>query len=171
MSYWGQSDCDRRLRQSLEDERYARERAEDLLRQEQEARFRDSEEARRARREMHEQQWNNEMRTASTWPETLRKQAALHRAEAYLDDDNDDVGRYFTNVTITCNRALELWNEEEAKIADQVAALLARVAELHDGVRFAVADHLDGEGMDSGVAAMLRDTPEDADELSAWLNW
>lgn len=170
MSYWGKSDCNRRLRESLEDERYARQRAEDLLRQEQEARYRDAEEAKNARRAEREAYRHHELRTASTWPETLRKQAALHRAEAYLDD-NDDVGHYFINVTNACNRALELWNEEEAKIADQVAALLARVAELRDGVRLAVADRLDSEKMDSGVAAMLRDTPEDAGELSAWLNW
>jgi hypothetical protein len=169
---WGQSDRDRNLLSELESERYARARAEDLLQREQEARYREAEEARRARRAMYAEQRESNRRSASTWPEALRKQIDLFGVEAHQDSADDAAGAWFVVQLQACRRALELWNTEEAKIADQVAALLARVAELRDGVRFAVADRLDAEMPQSDhVARTLRETPEDADKLSAWLHW
>ena len=114
-----------------------------------------------------------EARSASTWPEALRKQIDLYGIEAHQDSEHDDAGAWFIEQVAACKRALELWETEEMKIADQVAALLARVAELRDGVRFAVADRLEAEmpDADDHVARTLRETPEDADKLSAWLHW
>ena len=111
-----------------------------------------------------------EARSANTWPEALRKQIDLYGIEAHQDSEDDDAGAWFIEQVAACTRALELWNAEEAKIANQVAALLARVAELRDGIRFAVADQLDAEMPDNDhVARTLRETPEGTGALSALL--
>lgn len=172
---WGQSDRDRKLQRELEDERYARERAEDLLQREQEARQREAEEAKeayRARREMYAQEWENKQRTASTWPEALRKQIDLYGIEAHQDSEHDDTGAWFIEQVEACKRALELWREEEQKIAPALADLQRQIDALRDGIRLAVADRLEAEMPDNDhVARTLRETPEDEDELSAWLDW
>lgn len=166
--YYRQQCDDAKLRRELENERYERQRLEDQLRQEREAAAERSSRSRRERLASY----THDRRTAATWPEALRKQAALFAAEAYQDDVGDDVGAYFIRGKAACERALALWAEEEQKIAEQVAQLQRQIDQLRDGVRVAVADRLDADMPDNeGIAATLRETPETEEDLSEWLNW
>lgn len=163
---------DQTLRRQLDAERSERQRLEDQLRQEREAAAERDERSRRERMALYREQAAYAARTAATWPEALRKQAALFAAEAYQDDEDDDVGAYFIRGKAACERALALWAEEEQKVADQVAQLQRQIDQLRDGVRVAVADRLDEDMPDNeGIAATLRETPETEEDLSEWLNW
>lgn len=157
------------MKRQLEEERYARSRAEDLLRKHREDLARERENARRERMKAYEER----ARTATTWPAALRKQAALFALEATINCGYDDsIGDEFRAWQHACERALELWPEEASKLNDQIAPLKAQLDALLNSIRFSVADRLEAEmpGAAKVVAQALRDYSED-DDLSEWLHW
>lgn len=169
---WNRQNCEdsARLRQDLEQERWARERAEEQLL----ATEREQERLRKERQRQRQERCEYDLRQADTWPEALRKQASLCAREAYLDDDADDVGAWFSQNVAACNRAAELWTEEEQRVAPQIVELQKQISVLRDSIRFAVADRLAAEDSTDGgrsVIGALQTIPEDAGELAAWLNW
>lgn len=167
-SYY-RNDCDSNMKRQLEEERYARERAEDLLRQNREDLARERENRTRERMRAYEER----ARTATTWPEALRKQAALFAREATISCGYDDsIGDEFRARQHACERALELWQEEASQLNDQLEALKVQLDALLNSIRFSVADRLEAEnpGTAKDVAQALRDYSED-DDLSEWLRW
>jgi hypothetical protein len=162
-----------RLKADAEDARYRQERQRD----EEE---RDRKERERERREQQEQ----EMRSASTWPEALRKQIILHRRElsstmfgqplygqsAHPDAPEDD---FFGPGALACERALVIWKEVEATKQEAIKALEDAITNLKDSIRFEVAQKLAEEGTDKplgwkSVASSLADSDTD---LERWLDW
>lgn len=114
-------------------------------------------------------------RQARTWPEALGKQANLMGREIYLERE-DDPGEthYFSGGHNACQRALELWTQEEAKRAATIAELERRLAELRTDIRETVGSQLATENNNSGwqfIAHALLAYDEDEDELTDWLNW
>ena len=167
--YGNSGACDRRIAEmqsDLDTERYERERLEGQIREMEHRQYAEQ----RERREEREREVYYEYRTASDWPEALRKQASLFESESWLDDPAD--GRMmFGDAARTCERALTIWREEEAKTAEQTAALRAQISALRDGIRLAVADRLEAEGGEKSVIGALREYSEDSGDLSAWLQW
>jgi len=162
------TDNERYLEDQLEQERQQR-------REEQEQRQR----AREQRMEEYHEQHEHWMRSADGWPEAIDKQIALMSRESwgeglswisyptFLHD------MYFTESVAACRRALQIWKDEEAKVADEVAALEQRITELKNGIRFNVGERLEREKYYKspgwqGVVNTLND--EDSDP-AAWLNW
>lgn len=111
-------------------------------------------------------------RTAHTWPEALEKQAMLLAAEARPNDPNDEISLYFQRGAAACRQALKLWGEEEQRVTGQMAELRRQMAELRNGIRYAVADRLEVlMPNNEGTAAALRNMAEDEADLSEWLEW
>lgn len=155
-----------------DDAEYYRQQYEDLhqqLEQEREREYQEQQRRIQDRRDAYE--WS--LRQASTWLEALEHQALLADREVYPEDGPDD---YFANLRDACRFALTVWREEEEKVAAQMAELERQIAALRDSVRVAVADRVEAHATPHpdawrGLANSLRDTPEEANELSAWLNW
>ena len=80
------------------------------MRDEEQRRNKEAEEARQERLEEYRRQSLAADRTASSWPEALRKQAYLYRREAN-EAGEYDAGNYFGNSAAACERALEIWKE------------------------------------------------------------
>lgn len=167
-----------------DEERYL----EDQLEQERQYR-RDLEERQGQERQARREQWRleNDMyaRQADTWPEALHKQAALFERESsqirawHLEDPEaaaDFPDDMFGPGAAACRRALELWPEAEAAVADEISALEAKIAELRASIAQTVADRLDEENADDmrgwhHVANALRETDEEPHALHNWLYW
>jgi len=157
------------LEDQLEQERQWRREAEKRREQEREQRLEE-------RRQMRD--WSN--RHADDWPESLRNQMFLMGRETVGEGAEwlEEWGRnsacmYFTEGVAACRRALQIWPGEEARVADEIAALEQRIAELKDSVRVNVGKRLDQEKRYQspgwhGISAILQDLDEDP---SSWLNW
>lgn len=140
-------------------------------------RERDREDRRRQEQERQEE-WKEQreiqMRSASTWPESLRKQITLVNRElssVFMGGPTYENGQdeYFTPMVQACERALTIWKEVEDSRKERIAALEAQIAELRDGIRLEVADKLASENNTSGwrsVADAIRD-----EDMENWLNW
>lgn len=161
---------------------------EDQLEQERQWRREQEEQARRereARREEARMRAQESYRQADTWPETLRKQAALMGRESaelrsFIVEDPELVASLSDDMfgpgAAACERALEIWKEEAAGVEQTIKDLEAEIQRLRDHVRFAVADRLDAENPDGArgwqlVTRELRETPEEPGALSRWLTW
>lgn len=155
------------------DNRYLQDEIDRL----EDERRRDREERERLERE-REREWKEErerrMRSASTWPEALRKQISLLNREltsSFMGGPLYDSGQdeYFTPAVKACERALELWKEAEADRQEQIAVLEAQIEALRDGIRLEVADKLAAENNTLGwqsVADAIRD-----EDIENWLDW
>jgi hypothetical protein len=122
---------------------------------------------RRQRRQRAEQR----LRTAATWPQAIRNQSALcWREHQRFPDDPEEEG-FFGNSAKACERALVLWTEEEAKVAEEIQTLRARIQALQDSIRFNVGHRLAAESDADGwqeVAETLQDKEAD---MEGWLYW
>jgi len=115
---------------------------------------------------------NSAAYTATTWPEALQKQADLMAAEAYDDDDPGSIGAYFARGELACKSALEIWREEEQKVASEISNLQRKIDLMRVCLRVAVANRLDEEMPDNcSVATAMREVPETKEDLSEWLSW
>lgn len=171
---YGQRTCnDAELRSRLraaEDE-LASHRANEDARREREIQERHA----RIRERMDEREAN--FRQASTWPEALSKQATLLGQNVYLEDGSEPTEDYFfTGGKEACKRALELWKEEEPKVAEQIVELERQIAALRDGIATTVGQRLEAENEKNNrgwasIAAALQEMHEDEDVFSDWLNW
>ena len=108
-------------------------------------------------------------RHASSWPEALRKQQVLFRREAnqWIADEFPD--EYFGPGANACERALEIWEEEEKKRQAEADALRARLEAIGEEIRLAVADRLAAESSEhgwTGVAQAIRE-----EDYNNWLWW
>lgn len=145
----------------------------DRLRADEERRRDEEYRERQERNREREQRFYEQYRTASTWPESLRKQAGLFRAEAnqYPTDDPEFRDELFGPGAEACERALVIWKEVEPSKREQIEALEAQIEALKEGIKLEVADRLESEaeGKPLGwksVAGAIRD-----EDPSDWLNW
>jgi hypothetical protein len=118
-------------------------------------------------------------RSASNWPEALRKQISLFNKEIRIEMKDPIPGEpaadpYFTSGVTACERAQVIWAEEEAKVQDAISVLQQQIQAIQDGMKKTVADRLEAEAPDGKeerigwreVACAIReDNPE------SWLNW
>lgn len=169
--YYGRDSqkTDRELYLENELERYRRDEEERYERQEVE---------RQERRRQQKESWEVANRTASTWPEALRKQAYLFEREANEWPPNDpdfpcEPDDLFGPGAAACKYALSIWDEVAASKRDAIEALEAQIKTIKDSVRIEVADKVESQGNNVAgwkqVAQALREHSEN--ELSAWLNW
>lgn len=146
----------------------------DRLQEQVDAALRRDEERREQRREENRERYESDLREADDWPEALRNQIVLFGREADQEIEDlkhyNDPNMYFTRGVAACRRALEIWEEEEAKIEDQTAELQRQIDALRGDLRIKVADRLEAENPDyASVAGAL--TSYDESEVSNWLNW
>lgn len=174
MSYYSRNQtCDPDRVRYLEDElAYQRE---DKERQRNE-----EERERKERQQEYEEQREIKLRSASSWPEALRKQITLFSQElnatmwgkplygpnATMPDDD-----FFGPGIEACERALALWKEVEATRQEQIKTLEFQIAAIREGVKLEVADRLEAEGVDKpmgwiSVADAIRD-----EDPERWLDW
>lgn len=154
----------KQLLAAQDDARYYRERAAELEednRRRQEDRYESDERRRRER----QSEIARSFRQADTWPEALRKQASLCRAEETEEDD------YFTELRAACELASALWPAAEAETAPAIAELQRQIDALTDQVARTVAGRLteqDASSAATEIANLMLDPDTDLDE---WLNW
>lgn len=154
----------KQLLQAQDDARYYRERAAELeenSRRQQEARWKNNELRRRER----QSEIARSFRQAETWPEALRKQASLCRAEGTEEDD------YFTEMVAACELASALWPAAELEVSPAIAELQRQIDALNAQVQRTVADRLTEASASSAaleIVSLMLDPDTDLDE---WLNW
>lgn len=154
------------LKSDLEYAQRERERLEAEIQAYQEQ----TERRREQRQEENRESYEYSLRQANDWPEALTKQIALFGREADDEVKDEDPEMYFTKNVLACQRALEIWQEEETLIDDQVAELQRQISALRDGLRAKVASRLEAENPDyASVAGAIEAIPEI--EVSSWLNW
>ncbi len=152
--------------QQLEDEVY------EMRRREQERQDQERREYEQQRREQREAAYWRE-RQAASWPEALRKQARLFLEEACQYGPDDEPDTLFGPGAKACEKALDIWVEEEASAAEQIKALEAQIAALQNGVRMRVADRLEAAAP-SGVTRYGWEHVADAlrtEDPTSWLQW
>lgn len=131
----------------------------------------------RQRREEIRQRVEYSYRQANTWPEALSNQSFLmHREAGYLVGVDEHA--YYSQGSKACDRAIEIWPEEMAKVEEEIEALMKRANELLQGVAVAVGkrlvDEWEGEKKGdswygwNGIAKSLQNPDIDLDQ---WLNW
>jgi hypothetical protein len=154
----------KQLLQAQDDARYYRERAaglEEDNRRQQEQRYESDQRRRRER----QSEIARSFRQAETWPEALRKQASLCRAEETEEDD------YFTEMVAACELATDLWVDVGLAAAPAIAELERQIDALKAGIASTVADRLTEASASSAaleIASLMLDPDTDLDE---WLNW
>lgn len=116
------------------------------MREREERRQREAEQEREERRREFRARLEEAERSADTWPEALRKQTYLLRREVSGVEDEASLDHFFEHSARACEAALAHWQHVESGVAEQIATLEARIAQLRDGVRLRVADHLEAEG-------------------------
>lgn len=139
------------LRRELEDIRYRelREREERQRKWEEEER-------------QHEQEWREAQRTANSWPEAFAKQQNLIADElALYPDQSEDT--WFTDWLEEVKRAAEIYNEEHAKVQQQIKALRQNLREAVI-VRL-LEEFSDSNMIDELVRALKSNDP------NWWLEW
>jgi len=157
-----------RKEEETDNERYLEGELE-RHRQAEERRSAEEERQRNARRQEVQEQFLWDERHASSWPEALRKQQVLFRREAnqWIADEFPD--EYFGPGVNACERALEIWEEEEKKRQAEADALRARLEAIGEEIRLAVADRLAAESSEhgwTGVAQAIRE-----EDYNNWLWW
>src|SRR3990167_8475150 len=157
-----------RKEEKTDNERYLEDELE-RHRQAEERRNAEEERQRHARRQEFQEQIRMDERHASSWPEALRKQQVLFRREAnqWVADEFPD--NYFAPGANACERALEIWEEEEKKRQAEADALRARLEAIDEEVRLAVAERLAAESSEQGwkhVAQAIRE-----EDYNNWLWW
>src|SRR3970282_2070158 len=130
-----------RKEEETENERYLEGELE-RHRQAEERRSAEEERQRNARRQEVQEQFLWDERHASSWPEALRKQQVLFRREANQWDADEFPDNYFAPGARACERALEMWEEEEKKRQAEADALKARWRGIGDEGRLAAGDRL-----------------------------
>ena len=153
------------LQQAQADARYYRERlaeTEEAQRRDQEQRW----EYEQLRRREQQAEIARSFRQADSWPEALRKQASLCRAE--IDPEVDD---YFAEMVAACELAGQLWTAAEAAAAPAIAELQRQIDDLQAQVQRTVAADLAEQSQTSAAQeiAMLMLDPDTS--LDEWLTW
>ena len=139
----------------------------DRYREDEERRMEEKRLEREQRKQEREEAYEERLRTATTWYEALQKQATLMGREACLFDDEDT---YFSGGAAACRRAMEIWREEEGRLAEQIKALESKIAALKDDVRICVGERLAEESDNEGWQEVARALQEE-DDPEWWLNW
>jgi len=121
------------------------------------------EERERERKEIQEER----LRTASTWYEALQKQIILMRREANLFDDGDT---YFSSGANACQRAMDIWREEEKGCQGVIEELEKQIAAIKDNIKVSVGERLATESEEDGWQEVARVLQEETDP-EWWLNW
>jgi len=107
-----------------------------------------------------------QLRSASSWPEALRRQVVLMEREARGDDAD-----YFAQGALACRAALVRWEAQTALRMTELVELQARIAAIQDDIRLAVADDLAAEHRDLvgwlWIARRLR-AISDPQQFLAW---
>jgi len=153
------TDRERYLENELQREREAQE----CLRQEQRER-------QEAREQEQRREYEESKRTASDWPEALRKQRHLYQCEVNQFTDDDEPDDFFGPGAQACVRALELWAEEKQRREAAIAALQSQITALRAEVSQAVGDRLASECDAQGWLEVARALRSDEDP-SDWLQW
>lgn len=162
MSFPG--DNHKQLLAALDDARYYRERAAELEednRRRQEERYESDERRRRER----QSEIARSHRQADTWPEALRKQAMLCRAEETEEDD------YFTELRAACELASTLWAVAEAEAMPAIAELQRKIDMLKAEIAITVAGRLRAENATSAAAEIVNLMLDPETDLNEWLDW
>jgi len=134
--------------------------------QEREERRRDQERKERERARREEREYAS--RQADDWPDALQKQIYLCNREV-IDGGDEEVGNFFGNTVVACEKALEIWHEVEASKQTQIDDLQQQIATIQDSIRTEVADKLDAADQRrefAQVAQQIRD-----DGLGQFLDW
>lgn len=139
----------------------------DRYREEEQQRMDEDRRAREQREQERKEAYEERLRTASTWYEALQKQVTLMRREASLLDDGDT---YFYSGADACQRAMDIWREEEGELAGQIKELEGQIAALKDGVKVRVGQRLAAESDNDGWQEVARELQEE-DDPEQWLNW
>jgi hypothetical protein len=122
---------------------------------------------REQRKREREEAYEERLRTASSWYEALQKQVILMRREARLFDDGDT---YFSNGANACQRAMDIWREEEERAKEQIEELEKRIAAIKDDIKITVGKRLETESDEDGWQEVARVLKEESDP-EWWLNW
>lgn len=150
-----------------DNERYLQDEL-DSLRDEQrrdiERRDREREERMRERRE----EMAYASRQADNWPEALQKQIHLCSQEV-ADGGDDEVGNFFGNTVVACEKALEIWHGVEASKQAQIDDLQQQIAAIQDSIRTEVADKLDAADQRREFAQVAQQIRNDG--LGRFLDW
>lgn len=113
---------------------------------------------REQQRERHEE-YEEQMRTASDWPEALQKNITLCQRECAGDNES---GQEFWNANIAaCETAIALWDDVEKSKQGEIEELERRLAAVRDSIKTEVADRLeksDARREFKDVATALRDS-------------
>jgi hypothetical protein len=134
--------------------------------QEREEHRRDQERKDRESARREEREYAN--RKADNWPDALQKQTCLCNREV-TDGGDEEVGNFFGNTVIACEKALEIWHEVEASKQAQIDDLQRQIVAIQDSIRTEVADKLDAADQRrefAQVAQQIRD-----DQLGQFLDW
>ena len=125
---------------------------------------RSREEAKRMRERIEEN-----LRSADSWPEALRKQAHLYSKEARQYTPDDEPDDYFGSGAEACERALVIGVEGKQSRHVEVDEIQKRLDAIQEEIRLAVADRLMGESENPNwreVASAIR-----SGDYWNWLNW
>jgi len=146
---------------------------EDELFRYQEAESQRNEDAtERSRRRVQESkaEYEQHLRTATSWREALHNQAILLDREAETDGDLDENDTFFIDGAEACRRALKLWTAVEATRQAEIDALTAKLAAIQEEIRQEVAVQLALENTRRGWT-MVADALHTEDDYNHWLDW
>lgn len=151
------------------------------------AEFERRERERRERHKEQEREFQSARRTASNWPEALKKQASLFQEmqddlEREAGNYGGEVDHYFGEAAAACRRAWHVYAEELTVINPELEAIRLRIAgleqqrrELMETVPVAVAARLETEAEGRkgwiSVCKTFFHVKENEKELSEWLHW
>ena len=127
----------------------------------------------RQRAQESKAEYEQGLRTATSWREALRNQAILLEKESGLDDPSGHNGTpdtFFGDGAKACRRALELWREIEAARQVEIDELKAKLAGIQDEVKQSVALQLSLEGTRPGWS-MVASALHTEDDFNSWLDW
>ena len=139
----------------------------DRYREEEQRRMDEERQAREQRKREREEAHEERLRTASSWYEALQKQVILMRREAGLFDDGDT---YFSSGANACQRAMDIWREEEERAKEQIKAFEKRIAAIKNDIKVAVGERLAEESDEDGWQEVARALKEESNP-EWWLNW
>lgn len=141
----------------------------DRLRYEEEQRREQEEQNREERDRQRKRRYEEEYRTAASWPEALSKNAYLFQQEQdNFPGQPDDT--FFGDGAAACRRGLEIWREVEASKKAEIEALQKQIEAIREGVKAEVSEKLEAEangrsGWSSVAGAIVTEDPTN------WLNW
>jgi hypothetical protein len=122
----------------------------DRLREDREHAYQRERQELQKKRQAQIKAYEFELRTATDWPEALRKQRDLFQREAREESPDDPIDeQYFTVGVQVVDKAIEIWRTINTERQDEIGELEQRLMEVQNEIRLEVAQRLEQSGTHS----------------------